>query len=118
MKTQAWLRIFSVTFLFQVLIITTTSISIYSVKNKAQDDDNLIANEKELITTNEKEIVGEARWMSSYIFPLFPQFYNLDYNGVWNFLKRSDTIGYFVIRDIISVSIIHFKYKLRIHQYT
>ena len=110
MKTQAWLRIFSVTFLFQVLIITTTSISIYSVKNKAQDDDNLIANEKELIMTNEKETVGEARWMSSYIFPLFPQFYNLDYNGVWNFLKRSDTIGYFVIRDIISVSVKNFKY--------
>ena len=117
MKTQAWLRIFSLTFLIQVLIITTTSISIQSVTNKAQDDDNLIANEKELISINEKETVGEARWMSSYIFPLFPQFYNLDYNGVWNFLKRSDTIGYFVIRDIISVSSICFYYLLIINQH-
>ena len=117
MKTQAWLRIFSLTFLIQVLIITTTSISIQSVTNKAQDDDNLIANEKELITIDEKETVGEARWISSYIFPLFPQFYNLDYNGVWNFLKRSDTIGYFVIRDIISVSSICFYYQLILNQH-
>ena len=117
MKTQVWLRIFSLTFLIQVLIITTTSISIHSVTNKVHEDDNLIANEKELITINENETVGEARWMSSYIFPLFPQFYNLDYNGVWNFLKRSDTIGYFVIRDIISVSNIYFYYPLIINRH-
>ena len=117
MKTQVWLKIFSLTFLIQVLIITTTSISIHSVTNKVHEDDNLIANEKELITINEKETVGEARWMSSYIFPLFPQFYNLDYNGVWNFLKRSDTIGYFVIRDIISVSNIYFYHPLIINRH-
>ena len=103
MKTQTWLRAFSITFLFQVLIITTTSISIHSIKEKIQDDDNLIENKSELIVVDEQETVGEARWMSSYIFPLFPQFHNLDYNSVWNFLKRSDTIGYFVVRDIISV---------------
>ena len=105
MKTQTWLRIFSITFLFQVLIITTTSISIHSIKDKIQDDDNLIENKSELIAVDKQETVGEARWMSSYIFPLFPQFHNLDYNSVWNFLKRSDTIGYFVVRDIISVKI-------------
>ena len=86
-----------------MLIITTTSISIHSIKDKIQDDDNLIEDKSELIAMDKKETVGEARWMSSYIFPLFPQFYNLDYNSVWNFLKRSDTIGYFVVRDIISV---------------
>jgi len=102
MKTQTWLRVFSITFLIQVLIITTTSISIHSIKDKIQDDDNLIENESQIISVDKKETVGEARWMSSYIFPLFPQFYNLDYNSVWNFLKRSDTIGYFVVRDIIS----------------
>lgn len=105
MKTQTWIRVFSITFLVQVLIITATSISIHSINDKIQDDDNLIENESELVAVDKKETVGEARWMSSYIFPLFPQFHNLDYNSVWNFLKRSDTIGYFVVRDIISVSI-------------
>ena len=103
MKTQLWLRVFSITFLVQVLIITTTSISIQSIKDKIQDDDNLIENESDLTAVDKKETVGEPRWMSSYIFPLFPQFHNLDYNSVWNFLKRSDTIGYFVVRDVISV---------------
>ena len=103
MKTQLWLRVFSITFLVQVLIITTTSISIQSIKDKIQDDDNLMENESDLTAVDRKETVGEPRWMSSYIFPLFPQFHNLDYNSVWNFLKRSDTIGYFVVRDVISV---------------
>ena len=105
MRKQAWLQVFSITFLFQMLIITSTSISLHNVKDKIQNNDNLIDSKKELNNAvSEKETVGEARWMSSYIFPIFPQFHNVDYNGVWNFLKRSDTIGYFVIRDIISVS--------------
>ena len=104
MRKQAWLQVFSITFLFQVLIITSTSISLHNVKDKVQNNGNLIDSTNELTAVNEKETVGEARWMSSYIFPIFPQFHNIDYNAVWNFLKRSDTIGYFVIRDIISVS--------------
>jgi hypothetical protein len=107
MRTLAWLRVFSWILLFQtLLIITSTSLSLYTLKDKIQDDGHLLETEKEKneLKPLEKETVGEARWMASYIFPIFPQFYNLDYNSVWNFLKRSDTIVYFVDRDIISVS--------------
>ena len=107
MRTLAWLRVFSWILLFQtLLIITSTSLSLYTLKDKIQDDGHLLETEEEKneLKLFEKETVGEARWMASYIFPIFPQFYNLDYNSVWNFLKRSDTIGYFVVRDIISVS--------------
>ena len=107
MKTTSWLRVFSLTLLFHVLITSSTSLSLSTYnKKESKREINAIerrepSNQKHL---SEKEYSGEARWMSSYIFPIFPQFYNLDYNSVWNFLKRSDTIGYFVIRDIISVS--------------
>ena len=107
MKTTSWLRVFSLTLLFHVLITSSTSLSLSTYnKKESKREINAIerrepSNQKHL---SEKEDSGEARWMSSYIFPIFPQFYNLDYNSVWNFLKRSDTIGYFVIRDIISVS--------------
>ena len=107
MKTTSWLRVFSLTLLFHILITSSTSLSLSNHNNKeSKREINAIErreplNQKHL---SEKEDSGEARWMSSYIFPIFPQFYNLDYNSVWNFLKRSDTIGYFVIRDIISVS--------------
>ena len=107
MKTTSWLRVFSLTLLFHILITSSTSLSLSNDnKKESKREINAIerrepSNQKHL---SEKEDSGEARWMSSYIFPIFPQFYNLDYNSVWNFLKRSDTIGYFVIRDIISVS--------------
>ena len=107
MKTTSWLRVFSLTLLFHILITSSTSLSLSTYNKKGSKGEiNAIerrepSNQKHL---SEKEDSGEARWMSSYIFPIFPQFYNLDYNSVWNFLKRSDTIGYFVIRDIISVS--------------
>ena len=92
-----------------ILIITSTSLSLYSLKNEDQKAENLLeAETKSTLKRANKETVGEARWMVSYIFPIFPQFYDVDLNGVWNFLKRSDTIGYFVIRDLISVSILPF----------
>jgi len=114
MRTLAWLRVFSCILLFQtLLIITSTSLSLYTLKNKIEDDGHLLETEeaKNELKPLEEESVGEARWMASYIFPIFPQFYNLDYNSVWNFLKRSDTIGYFVVRDIISVSRVRFNLK-------
>ena len=107
MIISTWLRVCSGISLFQILIFTSTSLSLYTnVQNKIQDEDNLIDidTKHEAESVVNEETIGEPRWMSSYIFPIFPQFYNLDYNSVWNFLKRSDTIGYFVIRDIISVS--------------
>ena len=54
-----------------------------------------------------KETVGEGRLMASYFFPLFPQFYDVDYNDVWNWLKRSDTIGYFVFENTLDVSTVN-----------
>ena len=53
-----------------------------------------------------KENVGEGRLMASYFFPLFPQFYDVDYNDVWNWLKRSDTIGYFIFENTLDVSVV------------
>ena len=52
---------------------------------------------------NEKESVAQGRFMASYFFPLFPQFYDVDYNGVWNWLKRADTIGYFLFENVSDV---------------
>ena len=106
MIISTWLRVCSGISLFQILIFTSTSLSLYTnVQNKIQDEEHLIdIDAKHEAESVNEETIGEPRWMSSYIFPIFPQFYNLDYNSVWNFLKRSDTIGYFVIRDIISVS--------------
>ena len=52
------------------------------------------------LNLEEKETVGQGRFMASYFFPLFPQFYNQDYNSVWNFLKRGDTIGYFLFERV------------------
>ena len=51
----------------------------------------------------EKETIGQGRFMASYFFPLFPQFYNQDYNSIWNFLKRDDTIGYFLFESVSDV---------------
>ena len=53
-----------------------------------------------------KESVGEGRFMASYFFPVFPQFYDVDYNDVWNWLKSADTIGYFFFENFLDVSYI------------
>ena len=50
-----------------------------------------------------KEKAREGRFMASYFFPLFPQFYDVDYNDVWNFLKSPDTIGYFLFESFLDV---------------
>lgn len=50
--------------------------------------------------SNEKESVGQGRYMASYFFPLFPQFFDVDYAGVWNWLKSPATIGYFLFENV------------------
>ena len=89
MKTLSWIRVFSWILLLQGLhIITSTSLSLHNLKDKTQDEGHLLETDEEKngLKSLEEETVGEARWMTSYIFPLFPQFYNVDYNDVWNFL--------------------------------
>ena len=54
----------------------------------------------------DKEGVGQGRFMASYFFPVFPQFYDVDYNDVWNWLKSADTIGYFFFENFLDVSYI------------
>ena len=43
-----------------------------------------------------REKAGTARFMASYFFPIFPQFYDVDLNGVWNFIKDPETIEFIV----------------------
>ena len=43
-----------------------------------------------------REKAGTARFMASYFFPIFPQFYDVDLNGVWNFIKDPETIEFVV----------------------
>ena len=106
-----WLQLIAVLVLFNALIIASTSNSLASSPSNQHNSNpkggtlNDGSNEKvAYLSPDQVQTAGEARWMASYYFPIFPQFYNLNYNAVWNFLKRADTIGYFVIRDVISVS--------------
>ena len=51
-----------------------------------------------------QEFVSNERIHTSYFFPIFPQFHDVDYNDVWNFIKNTDTIIFFVAVHIIGVS--------------
>lgn len=110
MRRSRWLKLVSVVVLFQLCIITSTSLSLSSLSNSKgsfDDESNLLEahTEKTIVTPlDNEETVGDARIVASFYFPIFPQFYNLDYNSVWNFLKSADTIGYFVLRDVSAVS--------------
>ena len=53
--------------------------------------------------SNEKESVGQGRYMASYFFPFFPQFFDVDYAAVWNRLKSPATIGFFVFAHVLDV---------------
>ena len=50
-----------------------------------------------------EEEAGEGRVLASFYFPFFPQYHGVNYGDTLEFLTQSDTIGYFVIRDIITV---------------
>ena len=52
----------------------------------------------------EEEDVGQGRFLASYFFYLFPQYQGVNYGDTLEFLTQSDTIGYFVIRDVITVN--------------
>ena len=55
----------------------------------------------------ENVVVGQqGRFMASYFFPIFPQFYDMDYGAALNWLKRADTIGYFLFEGVGDVSVI------------
>ena len=50
-----------------------------------------------------QEFVSNERIHTSYFFPIFPQFHDVDYNDAWNFIKNTDTIIFFVAVHIIGV---------------
>ena len=52
----------------------------------------------------EEEDAGQGRFLASYFFYLFPQYQNVNYGDTLEFLTQSDTIGYFVVRDVITVN--------------
>ena len=111
MRRSRWLKFISVLLSFQLFIIASTSFSLSSIFNKNEDSlgiesESLETNNEKAPTVENKEgSVGEQRFIpASYFFPIFSQFYDVNYGGVWNFLKRADTIGYFVVRDIVAVS--------------
>ena len=56
----------------------------------------------------EDEYVGEGRFLASFFFPLFPQYWPIDLGDNLNNLKSPKTVARFVYRDITSVRrIIH-----------
>ena len=67
-------------------------------------DPRLDSNEEKRWNFLHKDYIGNDRIHSSYFFPIFPQFYDIDYNDVWNFLKNTDTIIFFVAVHLIEVS--------------
>ena len=50
-----------------------------------------------------QKFVSNERIHTSYFFPIFPQFHDVDYNDAWNFIKNTDTIIFFVAVHIIGV---------------
>ena len=51
----------------------------------------------------EDEDVGEGRFLASFFFPLFPQYWPIDIGDNLNNLKSPATVARFVYRDITSV---------------
>ena len=72
----------------QKLILKTTA------KAKTMDSDGEFSEKYSQHEIREK--AGTARFMASYFFPIFPQFYDVDLNGVWNFIKDPETIEFIV----------------------
>ena len=60
--------------------------------------------EKRLQGTRKDSIVKERILGPSYFFPIFPQFHDVDYNDVINWIKDTDTIIMFVAVHILEVS--------------
>ena len=62
------------------------------------------SNEHKRRIFGKQEFVSNERIHTSYFFPIFPQFHDVDYNDAWNFIKNTDTIIFFVAVHIIGVS--------------
>ena len=51
-----------------------------------------------------EENAGQPRLLTSLIAPLFPQYYEVNYGeDVFNNLKSSETVTFFIVRDITAV---------------
>ena len=70
-------------------------------------------NSNKIVNTNENEIngkpdvnnVGEGRAFLSYLSPIFPQFYDVDYiNDVWRFFEDPEVVQTFIAIHISNVS--------------
>ena len=60
----------------------------------------------ELVSVEDgEEDVGEGRFLASFFFPLFPQYWPIDLGENLNNLKSPKTVARFVYRDITSVRI-------------
>ena len=67
----------------------------------------------QMLNTNENEIhgnpdidnVGEGRAFLSYLYPIFPQFYDVDHiNDIWRFFEDPEVVQTFITIHISNVS--------------
>ena len=62
------------------------------------------------VPTSTKELnedAGEARILTTFIFPFFRQYQEIDIGENLNNLKRANTATFFIVRDTIAVSAIN-----------
>ena len=87
----------------------------YSAQNKHHEQivKNNYTNLNQIFNTNENEIKGkpdvensgEGRAFLSYLSPIFPQFYDVDYiNDVWRFFENPEVVQTFIAIHISNVS--------------
>ena len=87
----------------------------YSAQNN--HDEKIVkadyTNLNQIFNTNEKDIkcitdvknVGKGRAFLSYLSPIFPQFYDVDYiNDVWRFFENPEVVQTFIAIHISNVS--------------
>ena len=51
-----------------------------------------------------EEDQGEPRILTTFIFPFFPQYQDIDLGANLNNLKSPNTMAFFIIRDAVGVS--------------
>ena len=87
----------------------------YSAQNKHHEQivKTNYTNLNQIFNTNENKIkgkpdvknVGEGRAFLSYLSPIFPQFYDVDYiNDVWRFFENPEVVQTFIAIHISNVS--------------
>ncbi len=55
------------------------------------------------VENDQEEEAGEGRFLASFFFPLFPQYWPIDVGDNLNNLKSPKTVARFVYRDLTSV---------------